>query len=86
VARFRVLTTAGNEPVAFLALDHLFDLASELTLHLRRAAQLALPLAGLLGQDVTVHRVMAQDFATASYLEALLGAAMGFLLGQDTVS
>jgi len=69
-------------PARGSALDHLLDVTGELAGHFGALAELPLPLAGLLGQDMALHGVIAQHLAGTGHLEALLGAAMGLLLGQ----
>src|SRR5574339_568042 len=51
--------------------------------HPAAAAHLALPLGGLLGQDVALVCAGALDAAAAAHLEALRGAALGFHLRHD---
>src|SRR5688572_32836390 len=47
------------------------------------AAQLALPLGALLGEDVAHERLRALDAAARAHGEALRGASLGFHLWHD---
>src|SRR4029078_3737893 len=73
-------TTAGSR-VALLV-QHPFEGGCERGGDLHGLAQVALPLGGLLGQDVAVHRLMTRHLATARNLETLRGPLVRLLLGQ----
>src|SRR4029079_15764252 len=83
-----VFTTGRNRFVpaavgaAGLGLQHLADVLLELPLDRGHVAQLALPLAALLGEDVAVHGVAAQHLPRGGDLEALARSAVALHLGH----
>src|SRR6201994_3358605 len=63
-----------------LLVQHLFESAGERGGDLHGLAQVALPLGGLLGQDVAVHRLVANHLAGPRDLETLCGTLVRLLL------
>src|SRR3954470_4070611 len=65
-----------------LLVQHLFESAGERGGDLHGLAQLALPLGGLLGQDVAFHRLVTRHLARPRDLETLRGTLVRLLLRQ----
>src|SRR3954453_11773953 len=65
-----------------LLVQHLFESAVERGGDLHGLAQLALPLGGLLGQDVAFHRLVTRHLARPRDLETLRGTLVRLLLRQ----